>query len=72
MGIFAAAKALDLGFIPIDREQYDLIIPSSILETPNIRAILDTIGSHIFRERVNALGGYDPSKSGQLWMDVDS
>jgi putative molybdopterin biosynthesis protein len=72
MGIFAAAKALDLGFIPIDREQYDLIIPSSILETPNIRAILDTIGSHIFRKRVNALGGYDPSKSGQLWMDVDS
>ncbi len=72
MGIFAAAKALDLGFIPIDREQYDLIIPSSILETPNIRAILDTIGSHVFRERVNALGGYDPSKSGQLWMDVDS
>ncbi len=71
MGIFAAAKALDLGFIPIDREQYDLIIPSSILETPNIQAVLDTISSHIFRERVNALGGYDPSKSGQLWMEID-
>jgi len=71
MGIFAAAKALDLGFIPIDREQYDLIIPSSILETPNIQAVLDTIRSHIFRERVNALGGYDPSKSGQLWTEID-
>jgi putative molybdopterin biosynthesis protein len=72
MGIFAAARALDLEFIPIDREQYDLIIPSSMLEIPNIQAILDTIGSHIFQERVKALGGYDPSKSGQLWMEVDS
>jgi putative molybdopterin biosynthesis protein len=72
MGIYAAAKALDLGFIPIDREQYDLIIPSSILETPNIQAILDTVSSGIFRERVKALGGYDPSKSGQLWMEVDT
>ncbi|UCF57462.1 MAG: molybdopterin biosynthesis protein, partial [Deltaproteobacteria bacterium] len=29
MGIFAAAKALNLDFISMEREQYDLIIPSS-------------------------------------------
>ena len=28
MGIYAAAKALDLDFIPVEREQYDLIIPA--------------------------------------------
>jgi len=71
MGIFAAAKALDLGFIPMEKEQYDLIIPSSILKNSNIQAVLDTISSLNFRKRVKALGGYDPSKSGQLWVEVN-
>ncbi len=70
MGIFAAAKALDLDFIPVEREQYDLILPSAILEHPNIRAVLETIQSRNFRDRVVALGGYDTSKSGQLWMEA--
>ena len=70
MGIFAAAKALNLDFISIEREQYDLIIPSTILNQPNIQAVLETIQSQHFRKRVIALGGYDPSKSGQLWMEV--
>jgi putative molybdopterin biosynthesis protein len=71
MGICAAAKALDLDFIPVEREQYDLITPSAMLDQPNILAVLETIRSRHFRERVKALGGYDPSKSGRLWMEVD-
>jgi putative molybdopterin biosynthesis protein len=70
LGIFAAARALDLDFIPIEKEQYDLIIPSSILDQRHIRAILETIASQSFRERVTDLGGYDPSKSGQFWLEV--
>ena len=70
MGIFAAAKALGLDFIPMDREQYDLIIPSQNLKDPKIKAVLDTISSGHFRERVKSLGGYDPSRSGELWMEV--
>jgi putative molybdopterin biosynthesis protein len=70
MGIFAAAKALDLDFVPMVREQYDLIIPSAIVDQPNIQVVLDTIRSLHFRERVIALGGYDPSKSGELWTEV--
>jgi putative molybdopterin biosynthesis protein len=66
MAIYAAAKALDLGFIPMDREQYDLVIPAGFLHDPNIRAVLDTIRSQGFRDRVAALGGYDPSRSGDL------
>jgi molybdenum cofactor synthesis domain-containing protein len=70
MGIFAAAKALNLDFISMEREQYDLIIPSSILDNPNIQVILETIKSQNFRDRVIDLGGYDSSKSGQFWMEV--
>lgn len=70
MGIFAAARALDLDFVPMVREQYDLVIPSAMVEQPNIKLVLDTIRSRHFRERVTALGGYDPSKSGELWREI--
>lgn len=70
MAIYAAAKALDLDFIPMDREQYDLVIPSAFINDPNIQAVLDAIRSRSFRDRVSALGGYDPSRSGELAMEV--
>ena len=70
MGIYAAAKALDLDFITMVREQYDLIIPSSHHENENILELISTIRSDVFRERVKALGGYDPGKSGELWVEL--
>ncbi len=70
MGIFAAAKALDLDFIPIVQEQYDLIIPEGMLTNLNIREILETVRTDEFRQRVRALGGYDPSESGKLFKQV--
>ncbi len=71
MGIFAAARALDLDFIPLEDEQYDLVIPKLFNEHPHVKAILETIASGQFRQRVSALGGYDPSLSGQLWTTVE-
>ena len=70
MGIYAAAKALDLDFIPVVQEQYDLIIPSHMLKDRKIKLVLETIGSPVFRERVKGLGGYDPSKSGKIWKEI--
>ncbi len=72
MAIYAAAKALNLDFIPMDTEQYDLVIPTDFLKDPNIQAVLNTIRSQRFRDRVTALGGYDPSKSGELAMEINS
>ena len=71
MGIYAAARALDLDFVPIAREQYDLIIPSKMLDQPNIQTVLNTIKSGHFRERIISLGGYDPARSGELFMEVE-
>jgi molybdenum cofactor synthesis domain-containing protein len=71
MGIFAAAKALNLDFVPMEQEQYDVIIPSSVLNMPPIQQVLETIRSGDFRNRVTALGGYDPSKSGELWIEME-
>jgi molybdopterin molybdotransferase/putative molybdopterin biosynthesis protein len=70
MGIFAAARALELDFVPLEWEQYDLVIPNEMLHEAGVGAALDTIRTGEFRKRVLALGGYDPSKSGELWKEV--
>jgi molybdenum cofactor synthesis domain-containing protein len=70
VGIYAAAKALGLDFIPLEQEQYDLILPSSVLDNPRVQLLLETIRSWEFKERILALGGYDPSKSGEFWVEI--
>lgn len=68
LGIYAAAKALDLGFIPVVTEQYDLIIPLQYFETDNIQMLLEIINSQDFKKRVEALGGYNTQKTGNIIM----
>jgi putative molybdopterin biosynthesis protein len=70
LGIMAAARALDLDFIPIVQEQYDLVIPSSFIDDPKIQLFLDIARSKSFRERVKEMGGYNPNKSGNLWQII--
>jgi molybdenum cofactor synthesis domain-containing protein len=70
VGIYAAAKALNLDFIPLEQEQYDLIFPSFVLEQRPIQLVLETIRSQSFRDRVAELGGYDPAKSGEFWQEI--
>ena len=72
MGIHAAARALDLDFVPIEQEQYDLVVPTRMLDQPNIQSTLNTMSTETFRERVRALGGYDPSRSGERFAEVKS
>jgi putative molybdopterin biosynthesis protein len=66
LGIAAAAEALDLDFIPVHVEEYDLVVPSeyyySDLFTP-IREILD---DDRFHEEVEKLPGYNTSRMGKI------
>jgi putative molybdopterin biosynthesis protein len=66
LGIYAAAKALNLDFIPIVTEQYDLVIPEEHFETENIQILLKTINTGAFKKRVEALGGYSTEKTGMI------
>jgi molybdopterin molybdotransferase/putative molybdopterin biosynthesis protein len=66
LGIYAAAKALDLDFIPVVTEQYDLIIPEHFFDSENIQILLETIRSEEFKKQVEALGGYSTQKTGQI------
>lgn len=66
LGIYAAAKALNLEFIPVVTEQYDLIIPLEHFETESIQILLKIINSQEFKQRVSALGGYSTAKTGAI------
>ena len=70
LGIYAAAKALNLDFIPVVTEQYDLVIPNEHFESQNIQILLETINSQAFKNRVESLGGYSTQKTGAL-IDIE-
>ncbi len=69
LGIFAAARALNLDFIPVVTEQYDLIIPDRFFDTENIQCLLTTIRTPEFKARVEKLGGYHTEKTGDILGD---
>ena len=57
LGIHAAAKALQLDFVPIMTEEYDLIIPQQHFEHQNIQILLEIINSEAFKKRSRGIGG---------------
>ena len=58
LGIKSAADALDLDFIPITEEPYELVIPCEYLEHPGIKALLDSLEDPEWRRKVEEMGGY--------------
>jgi len=66
LGILAAARALDMDFIPILKERYDLIIPSEYYGTDLLTPLIGIIKEKDFKNQVIALGGYDISQTGQV------
>jgi putative molybdopterin biosynthesis protein len=70
MGILAAANALDLDFVPVAEERYDLIIPRAFLDDPKIVSLMDLICNNLeFKELVNDLGGYSLRDCGSVMYE---
>jgi putative molybdopterin biosynthesis protein len=65
LGILPAAKAMNLDFIPIAKERYDLIIPSVSFEDEKMKTVIKTIRSDEFKRMVSQMGGYDVSRTGE-------
>jgi putative molybdopterin biosynthesis protein len=65
MGVLAAARALDLDFIPVATEQYDLVIPEEFLPVEKIQVLLEVIKGNSFKSKVLALGGYGVDRTGE-------
>ncbi|NNK58324.1 MAG: molybdopterin biosynthesis protein, partial [Desulfofustis sp.] len=59
MGIRAAAVALDLDFVPIAEERYDLIVPSEFLDDIRLKAVMELMNQDSFIKKIDTLGGYN-------------
>ena len=68
LGIRAAANALGLDFIPIEEEQYDLLVDEDFFESPQFASLVDTIGSDVFKQKAKEIGGYDLSAAGEILL----
>lgn len=67
LGILSAAQALNLDFIPVTEERYDLLIPKELFELDIIQALIDVIRNDTnFKETVKNLGGYDTRDMGKI------
>ncbi len=66
LGIFAAAKALGLDFVPVARERYDLLIPAKNMDDPKMEVLLKLINGKKFKKKAGALGGYETGLTGQI------
>jgi putative molybdopterin biosynthesis protein len=66
MGIFAAAKAYKLDFIPVCEEQYDFIMPARFTELEIIKYFISILRSEEFITELNQMGGYKVENPGRV------
>ena len=65
LGIAAAAKALDLDFIPLFDERYELIVPQVYFDDPLLAPLFGVLADEDFQREVNKMPGYDSSEMGK-------
>jgi putative molybdopterin biosynthesis protein len=58
LGIYPASKAMDLEFIPVAEESYDLLMTREFFESAQAKRMIDVIQSDTFKEAVEKIGGY--------------
>ena len=65
LGVLAAARAFGLGFVPVTKEPYDLVLERAALDSELLAPLWGLLDSSDFRAEVDALGGYDTAEMGR-------
>lgn len=66
LGVKSAATALGLGFVPVEREEYDLVFHRDFFESETGQQLVEVIRSAAFKRAVERLDGYDTTSTGRL------
>jgi putative molybdopterin biosynthesis protein len=69
LGIAAAARALDLDFVPLFQERYDLVILKKFADDELLAPLFELLADSTFREAVSQLTGYDVSVMGTIILE---
>ncbi len=70
LGVLSAARALGMDFVPLQNEQYDLVIPQEYYDSDLLQPLLTLIRSADCKHKVEALGGYDVSSMGEVVAEL--
>jgi putative molybdopterin biosynthesis protein len=65
LGVLAAARAFDLGFVPVANEPYDLVLERENARGELLAPLWSLLESSEFRSEVEGLGGYDTAEMGR-------
>lgn len=66
LGIEAAARQLQLDFVPLAQESYHLVCLKSALEQPATRALRALLASKAWQDVLRSMAGYRPQHCGQI------
>ncbi|MDD1664467.1 MAG: molybdopterin biosynthesis protein [Methanomicrobiales archaeon] len=66
LGVYSAAKAFNLSFVPVAREPYELVFHANTWEDPRVKALVSAVTSPSFKRGLEALWGYDVRMTGGL------
>ena len=65
VGMASVARLFDLDFISLREERCVLLVANAAVNTAEVRALLDALGSAPYRRDLEALASYDVSKTGE-------
>lgn len=66
VGVESAAIKMGLDFIYLQDEDYEFVLKKESLELDPIQKLIQMLESQVFRDAVDALGGYTTSQSGHV------
>lgn len=58
VGVYSAAKAMNLDFVSIGYEEYDFAVPEKYMDTEMIKSFMKVLRSKEFEDILKELGGY--------------
>lgn len=66
LGIRAAAEVMDVDFLPLAEEKYDLIIKENRMDDPRINKLIELINQAEIKAKIEKLGGYNCQETGEI------
>jgi len=70
LGIAAAAQALELDFVPLFQEHYELVVPKAFFDQALLSPLFDLLADSAFRSAVASLPGYGVERMGQIVAEI--
>ena len=70
LGIAAAAQALELDFVPLYTEKYQLVIPEEFFSGELLKPMMDVLNEPAFQNAIANLPGYEITSMGKLVAEV--